>query len=168
MSLDVRLEIKVGDMEDLPISDITNIYENYIWFLKYINADEYLCFEDWHKKNNYLEVYSANITHNLGLMAQESGIYGALWRPHRLIEGYNIDENNHKKEYVFEDMTTIYASFIIPYLERGLEKLKAEPEHYKTFDSENGWGLYIHFVPFVEKYLEACKKNPDAIIKISR
>ena len=30
------------------------------------------------------EVYSANITHNLGLMAEEAGIYQPLWRPEEL------------------------------------------------------------------------------------
>ena len=32
----------------------------------------------------------------------------------------------------------------------------------------NGWGMYEHFVPFVEKYLEACKEYPDAVIEVSR
>ena len=46
--------------------------------------------------------------------------------------------------------------------------MKARPEHYKKFDSEYGWGLYIHFLPWVEKYLEACKNYPDAEISVSR
>ena len=29
-------------------------------------------------------VYQANITHNLGKMAREAGIYEALWQSHRL------------------------------------------------------------------------------------
>jgi len=32
----------------------------------------------------------------------------------------------------------------------------------------NGWGLYIHFVPFVEAYLGACINYPNSIIKVSR
>jgi len=96
----------------------------------------------------YEELYSANITHNLGKMASEAGIYEALWRPEEL--GFDT------------------ASQIIPLLTDGLVKLKSDPEKYKKFDSPNGWGLYIHFVPFVEKYLGACQMWPDAKIEVDR
>lgn len=94
------------------------------------------------------ELYSANITHNLGKMATESGIYNVLWRP---------EENN----------ITIAEDLIKP-LEKGLQILKEKPDYFKQFDAENGWGMYIHFVPFVEEYLNACKKYPDALVKASR
>jgi len=94
------------------------------------------------------EVFSSNITHNLGKMADKAGIYYALWRP---------EEKGWKA-----------ASEIIPILEKGIKKLKAKPEYYKKFDAENGWGLYEHFVPFVEDILYNCKKYPDAIISVSR
>jgi len=101
---------------------------------------------NWGQANEQL--YWANITHNLGKMAGEAGIYEALWRPEEL--GFDT------------------ANQIIPLLTEGLAKLKADPEKYKKFDSPNGWSLYIHFVPFVEKYLDACLENPDAIIEVSR
>lgn len=113
-------------------------------------------------------VYSANITHNLGEMASQAGIYEALWRPHRLRAEYDIAEGNYEAEYKFEDGVTIKASEIILLLEKGLEDLKAKPEYFQQFDSPNGWGLYVHFVPFVEKYLEACKEYPEAIVEVSR
>lgn len=94
------------------------------------------------------EVFSVNITHNLGKMADKAGIYYALWRPEE--KGWKI------------------ASDIIPILEKGLKKLKAKPDYYKKFNAENGWGLYEHFVPFVEEVLQACKEYPDATISISR
>ena len=94
------------------------------------------------------EVYEANITHNLGDMAEEAGIYKALWRP--------------------EEIDCVIASDIVPLLEEGLKKLLSKPAYYTTFDSPNGWGLYVHFVPFVEKYLEACQEYPEAIIEVSR
>jgi hypothetical protein len=94
------------------------------------------------------EIYSANITHNLNAMAARAGIYRALWRP---------EEINAKK-----------AKHITPMLRDGLTSLKEFPAHFKQFDSSNGWGLYIHFVPFVEKYLEACEAHPEATIRISR
>jgi hypothetical protein len=94
------------------------------------------------------EVYWANITHNLGEMAAMAGIYKALWRP--------------------EEINKTKAGEIVSLLEKGLAELKARPEYFEQFNSTNGWGLYEHFVPFVEEYLEACKEYPDAIIEISR
>lgn len=100
--------------------------------------------------------YSANITHNLGLMAVKAGIYGALWRG-----GCDPDSDVNR-------LTGKRARDIIPVLREGLAKLKADPGYYKQFNAENGWGLYEHFVPFVEKYLAACEENPEAWIEISR
>lgn len=94
------------------------------------------------------EVFSANITHNLNSMADAAGIYQACWRP--------------------EEIGAKYASDIIPLLEKGLEDLKSRPEYFKQFNSPNGWGMYENFVPWVEKYLAACKENPDAEIQVSR
>jgi hypothetical protein len=93
-------------------------------------------------------VHSANITHNLGLMAGEAGIYKALWRP--------------------EEINATQAKDIIDLLEAGLADLKARPEHYEQLNSPNGWGLYKDFVPFVEEYLQACKEYPEATIEVSR
>lgn len=95
-----------------------------------------------------IEVYDCNITHNLALMADACGIYKELWRPDEI----DITKANQ---------------LIIP-LTEGLKKLKDNPVYYKTFDSSNGWGLYIHFVPFVERYLNACIENPDSEIYVSR
>jgi hypothetical protein len=78
-------------------------------------------------------LYWANITHNLGKMAGEAGIYKALWRP--------------------EEIEAKYAKDIIEIVEKGLADLKARPEYFEQFNSPNGWGMYEHFVPFVEKYL---------------
>jgi hypothetical protein len=94
------------------------------------------------------EVYSRNITHNLNKMAMEAGIYEALWRP--------------------EEIGIVRADQLIEPLTVGLEKLKADPEHYQKFNAPNGWGMYEHFVPFVEDYLQACKENPDAEVNVSR
>lgn len=91
------------------------------------------------------EVFSSNITHNLGEMARQAGLYEALWHP---------DAGEYKT-----------ASQIIPVLEKGLADLKARPEFFAQFNARNGWGMYKHFVPFVEKVLVACKENPDAEIE---
>lgn len=94
------------------------------------------------------EVYSANITHNLGRMAVEAGIYEALWRP--------------------DEIGITKAAQLVEPLERGLALLKSDPPRFEAFNAPNGWGLYKHFVPFVEQYLEACRANPDADVSASR
>ena len=135
----------------------------------YLNRKRYLSYDEG---KTYTEddeqVYWANITHNLGKMADEAGVYEALWRPHRLKEGYNILESDHQAEWKFEEENKTTAKDIIPLLEKGLADLKSRPEHFEKFNSSNGWGTYEHFVTFVEKYLEACKEYPDAIIEVSR
>ncbi len=113
-------------------------------------------------------VYDANITHNLGKMAQEAEIYEALWRPYRLKEDFIKDQDYYIKEMEFEESCVIIAKDIIQILEVGLINLKARPQYFEQFNSPNGWGKYEYFVPFVQKYLEACKEYPEAIIKISR
>ena len=94
------------------------------------------------------EVYSRNITHNLNKMAMEAGIYEALWRP--------------------EEIGIVRADQLIEPLTVGLEKLKADPERFKEFNAPNGWGMYDNLINFVEDYLEACIKNPDAEVRACR
>lgn len=94
------------------------------------------------------EVYSNNITHNLNKMAQEAGLYDVLWRP---------DEN---------DIYT--AAEMIPHLEAGLVRLRANREHFEKFNPTNGWGNYVGLVNFVNQLLQACKADPDARVRVSR
>lgn len=93
------------------------------------------------------EVYSANITHNLGRMAVAAGIYKYLWRP--------------------SEIGITKASQLIEPLNVGLALLRSDPPRFEAFNSPNGWGLYEHFVPFVAAYLEACKENPEATVHAS-
>jgi len=93
-------------------------------------------------------LYWGSITHNMGKMAGKAGIYKALWRP--------------------EEIEAKYAKDIIEIVEKGLADLKARPQYFDQFNSPNGWGMYEHFVPFVEEYLKALKEYPDAEIYISR
>lgn len=107
-----------------------------------------LCSHCGHENASGFEVYSANITHNLNVMATHAGIYDCMWRP---------EENGIKR-----------ARDLIPSLRSGLAKLKAEPDHFAQFNASNGWGLYENFVPFVAKYLAACEENPEAFVRVSR
>ena len=99
-------------------------------------------------------VYDGNITHNLGKMAGEVKLsndltlYDILWRP---------DEHGLK-----------FAREISELLNEGWNILLSEPEHFKQWDPENGWGSYEGLVDFVYKYRNACWDNPDAELRVSR
>jgi len=94
------------------------------------------------------ECYSANITHNLGKMAIAAGIYEALWRP--------------------EKIGITKASQLIEPLTKGIKLMKDDPKRFEKMNPENGWGTYSGFVPWVERYLNACKEYPEADIMVSR
>ena len=113
-------------------------------------------------------LYSSNITHNLGKMAEAAGLYEALWRPYELKEGYNIPESDYNAQYAFEEANPVKAHEIIPIIEKGLKDMKARPKRYEKFNSSNGWGKYEHFVPFIEKYLKALKEYPEAFVECDR
>ena len=108
-----------------------------------------------------VEVFSANVTHNLNTMAQAvklndvlgqgrsaSTLYDALWRP--------------------DEVGITRACQLVPLLEEGLRTLRADPDKFKAFNPANGWGNYDQFVLWVESYLNACVENGDAEVSVSR
>lgn len=125
------------------------------------------CGEEITTKGDYYESY--NITHNLTEMAMEAGIYTALWEPYKLYyeEGYFDDKSDEEEDEV-ERTTIIKAKDLIPLLNDGLQKLLNNPDYYKQFNAPNGWGVYEHFVVFVEKVSSYCKDHPDFIVEVSR
>jgi len=113
-------------------------------------------------------VFDWNITHNLGEMAAAAGLYEALWRPYKLREDYNIPEGDRDAEYAFEANQVIFAIELIEPLRQGLHRLKSDPEKYRAFNPENGWGDYDGLVEFTSKYLDACYEYPDSVVEVSR
>ena len=94
------------------------------------------------------ELWSANITHNLGRMARESGFYQELWRQ--------------------EEIPIIKASQLIEPLRAGIARLKERPKYYKQFDAPNGWGTYEQFLPWLDELLSACATWPHADVHTCR
>lgn len=92
--------------------------------------------------------YSANITHNLTKMAREAGIYMCLWRP--------------------EEVGITHARQLIEPLRLGIALMKSDRARFEAFNSENGWGTYVSFLPWLERYLAACEMYPDATVEVSR
>jgi len=113
-----------------------------------------------------ITVYSDNITHNLGKMAEAADLYHVLWCPHMLRFSFFLEEFN--KEMKFEDTQPIYAKELIDPLRNGLHKLKMEPEKYKQYNPKNGWGDYEILVKFVENYLNACYEYPETKVEVIR
>lgn len=109
-------------------------------------------------------VFDYNITHNLGKMAGECGLYEVMWRPYMLHPDFTTEVD----EYEFESNHTMKASDIEQKLSEGLKELVDNPEKYKEYNPENGWGSYEGLVKFGQNYLEAVKAYPDSIIEVSR
>ena len=99
-------------------------------------------------------VYSNNITHNLGKMAGEvklsndKTLYDILWRP--------------------EEHGFYFACEISELLDEGWNILLSDPEKYKRYNPENGWGSYEGLCEFVYRYRNACWDNPEAELSVSR
>jgi len=145
MSLDVSLKIHA------PLNQIKTGL-----FIKVgTSQTEELTFADIKRKfpdliilDTFTEVFDANITHNLGKMANEAGIYYACWRP--------------------EEIGATRAKDIIILLEKGLNDLEQRPGYFKQFNPRNGWGDYRNLAKFVRSYLDACKEYPEARIEADR
>jgi hypothetical protein len=101
-----------------------------------------------------VSIYSGNITHNLGKMATQvflsngDTLYDVLWRP--------------------EVVGITHASCLAEYLDEGWNILLSDPEKYKKYNPENGWGSYEGLCDFVYRYRNACWDNPEAELRISR
>ncbi len=150
MSLDVYLELEVEPVgvtgsgifvrENGQTREITRVE----WDERYPARDPVVVAPD---DDNHT-VFHANITHNLNTMAEAAGIYKALWRP----EEVNIET----------------AEQLIAPLRTGLAWLQTEPEHFKQFNPQNGWGDYNGLVEFIADYLRACTRYPAAKVRAWR
>lgn len=105
------------------------------------------CFNE-HSRTEADCFYDSNITHNLIPMAAEAGIYEIVWRP--------------------EESGITKASQLIEPLRAAIQLMKDDPPRFEAHNPSNGWGLYKHFVPWLESYLAACEEYPDATPRASR
>lgn len=133
--------------------------ERWVILIREDGGNKEISLDEWNKKNPGIkpilcqvggkeEVFAANITHNLGVMAEAAGIYKHLWRP--------------------EELGITTAEQLIEPLRAGLLKLKADPDKYRALNPENGWGNYDNLVAFVKIYLDACEEYSMALVKADR
>lgn len=94
------------------------------------------------------ELFTANITHNLGKMASAAGIYQIVWRP--------------------EEVGIMAAGQLIERLTVGIDLMATEREWFEGFNAPNDWGKYEHFLPWLQDYLKACRNYPFAKVRTSR
>ena len=118
-----------------------------------------------HQKACYnTEVYNANITHNLGSMADNVICFFFHLRDEKpkSITLYNILWHGSGQS----------AKVIAPMLEVGLKEL-IENEGKFLFENningsciapKNGWGSYETLINFTNDLLEACKKYPETTL----
>jgi hypothetical protein len=99
-------------------------------------------------EENGEEIHWQDITHNLGSMAEEAGIYRILWRAEE--EGIETAEQ------------------LIGPLAIAIVEMKKDPPRFKEHDSPNGWGIYDHFLPWLERLLCACARYHSAKVKTCR
>ena len=111
---------------------------------KFPKREPAICHE-WEESDR---VFTANITHNLGTMARQAGVYKTCWRP--------------------QEIGVEKAAQLIPLLSDGLTKLKDDPDYFRQFNPPNGWGNYEILVDFLERYLLACQAYPDSTVSVSR
>jgi len=98
------------------------------------------------EKTMMVNVFEANITHNLNKMAIAAGLYDFLWHP--------------KENGIF------FASDLIKPLKSGIKSMKINPKRYRKLDAKNGWGKYEEFLPWLEELLAACRENPNSSVSV--
>jgi hypothetical protein len=96
--------------------------------------------------NAYL--FDANITHNLGKMADKAGIYYAMWRP--------------------EEIGVTRPLQLVHILKKGIRELRKYPTYFHDFETANGWGKYEHLLELAVDYFKACVQYPFEVLEISK
>ena len=97
------------------------------------------------------EFWHGNITHNLAEMAYDClssdntdyTLYDLLWRDTQV------------------PFTGVYLNIYIAHLAYCLYVLKNDPDHFKKFNPENGWGTYEQLCNFVEGFIKALVTMPE-------
>lgn len=103
---------------------------------------KYKAFECCGRDEEYADVH-LNITHNLGRIASELGVYEMLWK------------NDGTKK----------CSEQIDQLIEAKDKLSSNIEYYHQFNSSNGWGTADNFEDFLGQVIYEMKLNPNAYIE---
>lgn len=152
MSLDVCLTVpnedRIVEPAKILIREAGQIREltREEWDAKFPGVEPFMATAQDEGKNR--TVFDANITHNLNTMAKEAGIYYHLWRP--------------------DEIGIAKAAELVDPLRNGLALMRSDPARFKKHNPPNGWGSYDSFVLWIQDYLVACEKYPEADVSVSR
>ena len=106
------------------------------------------------------EYWSANITHNLGNMADhipvklngiETTLYYICWRPEEIRPAIKVNTDT-----------------VLEGLMQGIAYMLTNRKELLQYEAPNGWGTYNGFMKFLLNYKQACEDNPDCEIEVSR
>lgn len=89
--------------------------------------------------------FETNITHNLGKMFRDAGVYDILWH----------GDDRRAGEQVAA-------------LEAAVTMMEADPERFSALSASNGWGTYEQALPWLREVVTAFKEYPDATLRCSR
>lgn len=99
------------------------------------------------------EFWYGNITHNLTEMAEDCLSFEEEY------QHYNLYDLLWRETQV--PFTGVYLNIYIAHLAYCLCILKNDPDHFKKFNPENGWGTYEQLVNFVEEFIKALVTMPE-------
>lgn len=105
--------------------------------------------------------WRANITHNMGIMAQNIPV------------SYNIEGEGHTNNlYALvwrpEEYECNNTDIVAQALQSGIEYMVKHKEELLQYNPQNGWGNYSSFLNWLIAYWTACDENKDCEIICSR
>jgi hypothetical protein len=92
------------------------------------------------------QIHTQNITHNLQPMWHKAGIYDAL----------------------YESEGQVVTDLYVDRIRRAVQEMETNFNDYQKLDSPNGWGLARNALPWLQRWLAACRANPGATIHVSK
>ncbi len=81
---------------------------------------------------------------------------------------YNLG-NMFKKAlgFNFSDLNGKRAGDVLSKLQLSIKDMRDNPDEYKEYNPDNGWGTYEGAFEYLVRIAEACENHPDATISIS-
>lgn len=105
-----------------------------------MSADIWLVIDTGGSEKARLTDPSIHVTYNLSKMLKEAGYPG-----HNEIMGAPAGEAGGVLQGV-------------------LDRLEANPEHFRQFNPPNGWGTYDGAVSFIRRFRDECARHPQAFV----
>lgn len=87
---------------------------------------------------------------------EDLGAWSCTYNLNSMLRGAGLDDiralRGQKGEQIAATLRPVLAT------------LRAEPERFRAMNPSNGWGDYDGLVPVIAEIVEACEKNPSAVM----